>query len=220
MAGKAKTKKKADGVWASYRVASYNLVGMTPLMVHRFSEKAKQEMRDKFMKKARGTKEARNPEEEYLAARYVENGQDCFRAIGIKKAIVSAARYVDDFAMTELRGALFVRGDLLPIYDHKDKKTYGADHMPAMSEDTVVISGGTTTLRYRPRYNDWSIGIEVEYNAKFLSLEQLTQLIEIAGFSVGIAEDRPEKKGGQLGRWRVKGVKDLGEMEDPDELAG
>lgn len=174
--------------------------GISPLIVHAFSEKAKKQIRDKQMKKAKSAKEAKDPEADFEAAKYTNaEGKDCIPAICLKAAIVNAARFADDLKMTVLRGAIFIEGELLPI-------TYGSC---TMREDTVRVGMGTTDLRYRPEYKDWSVDVDVRFNSRVLSKEQVVNLISLAGFSVGICEWRPERNG-QYGRFEVQEVTAFG----------
>ncbi len=169
------------------------LVGVTPLIVHAWSEKNKEMMRTKQQKGAKMAKEAKNPENDFNGAKYRDaKGRDCVRAAFFKNAIVSACRFADDLKMTVIRGALFVEGDMLPI---KYKECN-------MREDTVRVGMGTADLRYRPEYTDWSVDISVEYLANVLTPAQIVNLIRLAGFSVGICEWRPEKNG-DFGRFEV-----------------
>jgi len=169
------------------------VVGTSTLITHAWSEKAKREMKEKQEKKARTAKEARNPEAEYLAARYIdEKDQHCVPAIAFKSAIVSAARFADDLKMTVLRGAIFVVGDRLPLNYER----------VVMREDMVRIGMGTADLRYRPEYFGWSVDLPIEFNSQVLSAAQVLHLIKLAGFAVGICEWRPERDG-QHGRFDV-----------------
>jgi len=177
------------------------LVGTTPLIVHAWSEKAKGQMRDKQQKKAKSAKEAKNPQADFLGAKYTNaKGIDCIRAAFFKNAIVSACRFADDLKMTVIRGALFVEGDMLPL---KFKNCN-------MREDMVRVGMGTADLRYRPEYTEWSVDITIEYLANVLTPAQIVNLVRLAGFSIGICEWRPEKNG-DFGRFEVdlKTVKEM-----------
>ncbi len=167
----------------------------SPLVVHAFAEKAKKEIRDKQAKKAKKAKEERKPEEEFLAARYVdEQGRECAPITGLKKAIVRAAKAFDDLPMVDLRQALFVDpvtspGSLLvPIETHDGKQAIGV-----MREDAVTIGQNTRGLTYRPEYKEWQLQVRIEYNPRLVSEEQLIALVDQAGWGVGICEGRPEK---------------------------
>lgn len=167
----------------------------SPLVIHQFGEKAKQEIRDKQQKKARKTKEERRPEEEFLAARYVdEAGRECAPITALKKSIITAATAFDDLTKVALRQAIFVDpilnpgSLLLPIENHDGSPAKGV-----MREDAVTIAGKTRALSYRPEYKEWQLHIRIEYNPRLVSEEQLLALVDQAGWGVGICEGRPEK---------------------------
>ena len=50
----------------------------------------------------------------------------------------------------------------------------------------------TTSLAYRPMFQNWSMPIDVVYNANIISQEQVVNLFQVAGFAVGIGSWRPE----------------------------
>ena len=79
------------------------IIGTTPLIMSRFSEKAKRKMLD-AQQGRRTPKEIRNPEEEYEASMYRLGEGHGFPAVAFKSATVAAARfYGKDVKMTELR---------------------------------------------------------------------------------------------------------------------
>ncbi len=180
--------------------------GTSSLIVNNWSEKAKEEMRKSQTKQAKGPKEAKNPEACFRGAMYLDvDGNHCVPALAFKNAIVSAARFLDDFKMTVLRGAIFVEGTNQSV---RDGVTGARDLLqiksapPVMREDMVRVGMGKPDLRYRPEYLDWSIDLPISFNRRVVSLEQLVNLIQTAGFGVGICEWRPEKNG-QHGRFAV-----------------
>lgn len=166
----------------------------TPLVIHAFAEKAKAEIRAKQGKEAKKAKEARNPNEEFLAARYIDSeGRECAPITAIKKAIISAATAFDDITKVGLRQALFVSaktgpGLLVPIELHDGKPAVGV-----MREDAVTIGINTRGLTYRPEYKEWQLRVNIEYNPRIVSEEQLLALVDQAGWGVGICEGRPER---------------------------
>lgn len=164
------------------------------LVVHNFSEKAKAEIRDKHLKKAKKAKEERRPQDEFLAARYLDNqGRECIPITALKKSMITAATAFDDLTKVGLRQALFVSpaegpGPLVPILTLENQPARGT-----MREDAVTIGISTRGLAYRPQYPDWQVKIQIEYNPRLISQEQLLALIDQAGWGVGICEGRPEK---------------------------
>ena len=171
--------------------AEFILIGDSPLIVHAWSEKAKRQMLDKQMKKAGKTKEAKDPQEDYEACFYrTDDGEYGFPAIGVKAAMVSSCRFLD-MKMTEARGAFHIDCEMLRVFGD-----------PRMREDMVRVGMGTADIRYRPEFVEWHMPVLVKYNAGAVSAEQLANLLNVAGFGVGIGEWRPEKNG-QYGRFHV-----------------
>ena len=173
------------------------LVGDSPLIVHAWSEKAKRAMLEKQQKKATKAKEVRDPEAEIEACFYrTESGEYGFPAIGVKAAMVSACRFVDA-KMTVARGAFHIDAEMLPVIGS-----------PRPREDMVRIGMGTADLRYRPEFPDWKIPVSIKFNAGVMSAEQVANLLDAAGFGVGIGEWRPERNG-SYGRFHVGTAEEL-----------
>ena len=167
--------------------------GTSPLICHRFSEKAQEQIEGKQQGAAKRGKSPRDPQAEMLDACYrLPDGGYGFPAIAFKQAIVRAAKAAG-IAMTDARGAFQVDGDLLPIRGEG----------PTLRSDRTVIGQGKTTMAYRPQFMPWQIDLVITFNERAISAEQLLNLIELAGFGVGVGDWRPECNG-QFGRFRVK----------------
>lgn len=183
-----------------FRVALVRVKGISPLITHAWSEKAKTMMRDKQTKMARMARSAKDPEAEYNAARYIDkDGDDCVPSAGFRNAMISAGRFADGVPMTIIRGAVFVVGETVKIRAEK----------PRMREDMVRVGGkgpgtGVADLRYRPEYDPWECDLRIQYNAHVLTIGQVLNLVRLAGLSIGLCEWRPEK-GGQFGRFDIVG---------------
>lgn len=158
--------------------------GTAPLIVNRFSEKAKQMMLDTQTKKTRTKKEAKNPEELYEASLYVlPDGTHGFPASGFKAAMVGAARFFEGVAMTQLKQALYIVGE----GPDQLVRITGAPHM---REDNVRIAMGKADLRFRGQFDDWSATLTIRYIPTLLSLDSIAALLDAGGFG-GIGEWRP-----------------------------
>lgn len=170
------------------------LVGTSPLIVHKWSEKAKKQMLDKQMKRASQGKAAKDPDQDYRESLYIrDDGTYGFPAVAFKAAAVRAGTYCE-MKMVFLRGAFHVEGDLVHV-----------EGEPQRREDMVRVGMGTADIRYRPEFPKWATELEVSYNSRALAAEQIVNLFEIAGFAVGVGEWRPEKDG-QFGRFRVEAI--------------
>ena len=174
------------------------LVGDTPLISHRWSDKAKQLMLDKQMKKARAAKEAKDPFADFCESLYwltekpakptereVKKAKFGFPVVAFKAAAVDACSHVDGVTKVEARGAFHINGEFAEIEGDK----------PTMREDMVRIAMGTADIRYRGEFRRWSTTLEVRYNANGLSPEQIVNLFNTAGFAVGVGEWRPQRDG-------------------------
>ena len=165
------------------RHMSIRLVGDSPLVCHKWSDKAKKMMLDKQMKKATPKKEAKDPEQDYKDSLYEHpDGGYGFPAIGFKKAAVDACSHVDGVTKVLARGAFHVVGEMVKI-----------EGEPRPREDMVRIAMGTADIRYRGEFPDWSCDLEVRYNASVMSAEQVVNLFNTAGFAIGVGEGRPQK---------------------------
>lgn len=174
------------------------LVGDSPLIVHKWDEKAKKEMLDKHMKKATKGKEIRNPFMEYVKSLYwlteipenptqedIENAKFGFPTVAFKSAAVDAGYQAGlTKNKTISRGAFHVMGDMAEIIG-----------TPLMREDMVRVGMGTPDLRYRAEFKKWSVNLTIRYNANVMSIEQIINLFNMGGFACGIGEWRPAKDG-------------------------
>lgn len=164
--------------------------GTSPLIFHKWDEKAIKMILDKQMKKATKGREVRDPETEYKNSFYYDSkGNIAFPARNIKQALVGSARFLGGaIPMTVLRGALFVMGDkdgFIPV-KYKEKR---------MRQDMVTVGMGTADIRFRGELDNWSMEFLIQYDADLLSPEQVLNLLQRAGFSQGLGEWRPEKNG-------------------------
>lgn len=186
----------------SKKVVTITIEGDSPLLVNKFSEKSKREMLEKQMKKAKGARENRDPLAEIEAATYYMPDRKSYGipASGIKNCAVSACRFVDGIKMTQAKGSFFVLEDADGLCKIQTKGK------PEIDERMVCIGPfgkKTKMVRFRPRFDKWSCSFRVLYSPDLISPEQLANLFERAGFSVGLCEYRPEKSG-NLGMFSVK----------------
>ena len=165
--------------------------GLAPLICNRWSEKAKKQMLDKQTKAAKLAKEAKDPEADFRGSLYqYPGGGYGFPSVAFKAATVRAGTYCD-MKMTYLRGAFHVLGDLVKI-----------EGEPHSREDMVRVGMGTADIRYRAEFPEWSATLPIILNMRALSIDQLVNLLNLAGFAVGVGEWRPERDG-QFGLFEV-----------------
>jgi hypothetical protein len=179
-----------------------NLEGITPFICHNWDEKNIKKMQEKHAGTASKGREKRNPIAEYEAAYYrLPDGRPGMKLIAFKNAAVTSVTSLGkEFTKVGARQAFFILrdkdgGELTPIY-------YPEDTPPYMRTDTVPVGMGGTDLRYRPEFLRWGVTLAIEFNSRAISQDQLVNLINLGGFSVGVGEWRPEKNGDH-GRFKV-----------------
>lgn len=175
---------------------SIPILGTTPLIVHRFPEKAKKQMLDAMQGK-KTPRVKKDPEAEYEAAfyRFEDDGYG-FPSRGFKQATVAASRfYGSDVTKVGLRQFVCIFGE-----DRHELVRIAGE--PRMREDVVRVGRGGTDLRYRPEFPEWATTLEVTYVTSALTRSSVLSLIDAAGMGVGVGEWRPEKDG-TFGTYRI-----------------
>ncbi len=205
MAGKARAAKarveKPETVLVTplrMAVIDIRIRGISPLVTHQWAEKGKEQMRKKHAGENKKDRSVRDPEAECEAATYrLPDGRIGVPAVAFKKAMTSATDKDLGLPKTVIRKGLFVRADdagLIAI------DTPGAK----LREDVVRVGMGSTDLRYRPVMEEWGATLTLEFDKDLLTADSVINLLNRAGFGVGICEGRPEKDG-IWGRFEVVG---------------
>jgi len=180
------------------------VIGDSPLISHRFAQKAKLEMLAKQMKLAQQPQKPKDPHQDFLDSLYpYPGGGYGFPCLAFKNAAVTACTHVAGITKVMARGAFHVLGEYVKIEGEPTMRgaPEGADPARltpdelAAAADTVRIGMGTTDLRYRAEFRRWSATVRLQFNANVLSAEQIVNLFNTAGFAVGIGEWRPERDG-------------------------
>lgn len=175
------------------QIIRLTLIGDSPLICHKWSDVQKKRILDKQMMKAKTGKMARNIEQEYKDSLYPHpDGGYGFPSIALKKAAVDAAAFIDGAKKTEMRGSFHIEEEFVKL-----------EGKPSRREDSVRIGMGTGDLRYRAEFKTWKTTLNITYNTSVISADQIVNLFNNAGFSIGIGDWRPQKNG-TFGRFSVK----------------
>lgn len=180
------------------------IVGTSPLVVHRFSEKAKRIMLD-AMQGRKNPKEAKDPQAEFEAAFYrIKGGGNGFPTIAFKAATIGGARFYHGVTMTALKQYLFFRGEA----GEDGQALTRIEGEPRMREDVVRVNRGGADLRYRPEFTEWWATLEVVYVTSVLTRGSVLSLIDAGGMGVGVGEWRPERDG-DFGTYHIDQTKEI-----------
>jgi hypothetical protein len=180
-----------------FQHAEFQLIGLadTPLVIHRFSAKLKNEMKLKAETgKAASSKKTREPKDSdrtYEEARYRSRQDwDGFHAGSIRKALISACRLVN-FKMTLAKLSIFVEKDGVDAQEPQIPlvRIYGD---PIKQEDMARVETGQPYVTIRPAYYDWTAKTKIRWDADQFTLDDITNLLVRVGLQVGIGEGRPD----------------------------
>lgn len=181
------------------------IIGESGMICHAWSQKAKQQMLDKQMKKASKGKEAKDPWADFCDSLYwlsdkpekpteadVEAGRFGFPAVAFKSAAITAVTTVGSMTKVLARQCFHLVGEHVEILGPP----------PSMREDMCRVGMGTADIRHRAEFETWGAILTVQLNANAMSAEQVIQLFQLGGFGVGIGDWRAEKDG-VAGRFRI-----------------
>lgn len=177
--------------------AVFKIKGTAPLVVHRFSAKTKNEMKEKMErgdeKGKRRERTAKDTDVLFEESRYrSKSGWDGFHAAAIRNAMISACRLVN-FKMTLAKLSIFVIEDgrdvnepqipLIRIFGDATKQ-----------EDMARVETGAPYVTIRAAYHDWSANVRIRWDADQFTITDITNLLSRVGMQVGICEGRPDSK--------------------------
>lgn len=197
----------------NFKIIVVDIVGRERLQVHRLGKKLREEFEARDDNKPIKKKNKRDYDAEFLdSLHYIDANYKSapmprkitrstkfgFPSSGFKKAIVSACRNYKNLKMTEIKGRVFVLNEFVEI-----KGT------PIMDKFWRRIGSkgsgtGTPDIGVRAVFPKWEATLYIRYNADLIDAESVVNLVQSAGESVGIGEDRPERQGNIFGTWDVK----------------
>jgi hypothetical protein len=171
----------------NFQHAEFRIKGAAPLVIHRFSAKTKNEMKNKMeagkSASSRKNREARNTDDLYNEAKYTSKEG---------WAMISACRLVN-FKMTLAKLSIFVEPDgwdaaepqipLIRIYGKSNKQ-----------EDMARVETGQPYVTVRAAYHNWTAKIRIRWDADQFTIRDISNLLSRVGQQVGLCEGRPDSK--------------------------
>lgn len=185
------------------------IVGQTPLIPHRFSEKARRMMPGHPDSDSKRPKQKRKPKEEAEACLYKLGNALAFPATGFKAAMVGACRFFEKPSMTEAKQLFRIEGE-----GPEQLVKIGGNKL-GPREDPVRNANGSADLRYRYYIDGWSATLRIRFVPSRITRDSIVTLVDAAGRG-GVGDWRPSAPKsftGTYGCFRVddsKEVKDVG----------
>lgn len=176
--------------------------GTADLIQNKFSQKSVEQMLKSHM--GISVQRERKKPREVLEEATVRNtdGLVALPPTAFKLAMISAASQIKGLKKTQLRIALFIQGNSIPV-------TY-QETVPRMDITRTSGIGRTPDVRFRPSFQDWKARMIIQF-ADTLTVQTVVDLLNRAG-QVGVGEWRPEKNG-TFGTFKV-----TRHIDDPMEL--
>ena len=181
----------------TFGVAEFEITGNAPFVQAKFSQKARNTMREKHEKggqaKRGAAKEARDFNADYEASMYRDaKGRRGIPANAFRAAMISACRLVGA-KMTIGKMTLFVESD---TFDEDDgTPLVFINGKPKMDVRPVRNATGVADLRARGMWMPgWTAKVRVRYDAETYSPEAVANLLMRVGMQVGVGEGRPDSR--------------------------
>lgn len=188
---------------ADFRTIAFRVNGTAPLVMNKFSAKAREMMRAKqeagsTAKKGK-TREAKNFDECYEQARHISTqGWDGIPAASFRKALIGACRLVD-FKMTLAKIALFVEADGFDADEGTPLVKIISKTGPKKLESLVRLETKVADIRIRPQWTEWGAVLRIRYDGSIFNEQDICNLVMRAGLQCGICEGRPSSESGGCG---------------------
>lgn len=178
------------------RTAEFKLVGTTPLVQLRFSEKAMNQMKAKMEAGSQGknkkARAARDFDDDFKQAQHIStDGWSGVPAGAFRAAMISACRLVG-FKMTLAKLSVFVEADGIDKVD--GVPLVKIEGKPEKNIMAVRNATGVADLRCRPMWKKWSITLRVAYDEDQFSVQDISNLLMRVGQQVGIGEGRNDSR--------------------------
>jgi hypothetical protein len=177
----------------NFGVSVFNLIGVTPLMLNRFSEKAKTQMKNNQQEGEQARKgkkrSSRDFAADYEAAKYTSTeGWLGMPAGAFRTAMIDACRLCG-FKMTLAKMTVFIIADGADKFDATPLVRIYGD--PEMNIGPARNADGSCDLRSRPLWKNWNVNLRVQYDADLFTTTDVTNLLLRVSVQVGVGEGRP-----------------------------
>lgn len=188
----------------------FMIVGTSPLILNRMSEKARRIilLPEKKTAVERQSTLKHNPMEEFQASPYTMRDPEAptflaLLATAFKGAIGTAALDIPGAKKAQIGRLVYVNGDYISIY---------GEPQLLMSVVRSADINRTPDIRTRVIVPRWACEVHVTYVKPILREQPIINLLAGAGLSVGVGDWRPEKGKGSYGQFKLVSA------DDPDFL--
>lgn len=198
---KTATETTNDILSLSFDRATYCILGQTPLISNRLSNKARQELllpRGRMNAAQKATNLKHNPMEEFAASPYtLRDGAPTYigaLAVWFKKAMMTAALDMPGTKMAQMGRLLRVQGERLPLY--------GIPQL-LMAVTRSADMNHTPDVRTRAIVPEWAVELTVTFPTPLIRGQMVSNLLAAAGMICGVGDWRQQKGSGDYGLFEI-----------------
>lgn len=183
----------------NFQTALFVIEGNAPYVQNKFSEKAKQQMKEaqeagSVGRSKKKNREGKDFEEHYRGAMHLSSeGWHGIPTPSFRNAMISACRVVQ-FKMTIAKLSVFI----VPDGFDKDDGTPLVriiQGLPHAHESLVRLATGVADIRIRPMWEPgWRAKVRVRFDGDQFSAQDVANLMMRVGEQVGVGEGRPDSK--------------------------
>src|SRR5665213_67509 len=196
-----------DIIEVSQGRAEFCILGNSPLICNRMSEKAKHELlipRGRKTVTERAMTLKHNPLDEYRASPYLLSDDHAPTAIAVmatafKGAMKTAALDLPGAKKAQIGRLVYVNGDMVGVYG-----------VPQIFMATVRSAdmNRTPDIRTRAILPRWACKLTVTFVQPLMRAQAVANLLAAAGFTAGVGDGRPEKGAMSYGQFQIVGKDD------------
>lgn len=178
------------------------IVGITPFICNRLSEKTRRELLLPKGRKTASEKQSilkHDPLAEYRSSPYImPEGAPAYLGMmssAIKGAMMTAALDLPGTKKAQIGRLVYVEGDYIPIYG--EPKFF-------MSITRCADMNHTPDIRTRAIIPQWAAIVTIRFVKPILNQQTIFNLLHAAGNIAGVGDWRPEKGKGNYGQFRLQ----------------
>lgn len=197
---------------ASVKIATVLIQGDSDLVLNKMNAPTSRALVDARKDKAK-TLEKPNYWEEVITSMHWYNGTPTdFSEEGLRNALANNAPCISAFGLRKSFGDAVVRNEI----DNYSTKFFASVNIPAkgnlipikfaehhIDEKLMSPKKGAPVLAKLNRFTGWSAEFTIQYLENVYSLEQIVNIIDLAGFGLGIGSGRSSG----YGRYHVSDIK-------------
>lgn len=169
------------------RVAKITIKGISPLMTHRFPTESIEAIE----------KQPKEIQAEHAAYRIPDTNELYVPGVAVQRALINGAKYSKGKGRASLAVPAAACFMVTPEYLGLKTKEYIID-----SRSVVIPSTRGRVMRHRPKFNEWEISFELQWDDALISDKQARTIVDDTGSRVGLLEFNPVHKG-NYGRFVV-----------------